>query len=131
MVNSILDFTNKIISIFNLPLLSFGGSTLTISAIIYLTIIMILLVYVTSRLKDLIIYRLLAKSTIEIGVRVAVASLARYLILFIGFIVILQTAGIDLSSITVLFGALGGLLGWLTLQALKRAGFFAYLAEKR
>lgn len=31
----------------------------------------------------------------------------------------------------VIFGALGGLLGWLTLQALKRAGFFAYLAEKR
>lgn len=27
--------------------------------------------------------------------------------------------------------ALGGLLGWLTVQALRRAGFFAYLAEKR
>jgi len=31
----------------------------------------------------------------------------------------------------VVFGALGGLLGALTLQALRRAGFFAYLAEKR
>ncbi|HNK62543.1 MAG TPA: ECF transporter S component [Anaerolineales bacterium] len=31
----------------------------------------------------------------------------------------------------VIFGALGGLLGWLTLKALKRAGFFAYMAEKR
>lgn len=31
----------------------------------------------------------------------------------------------------VLFGALGGLLGGLTLAALRRAGFFAYLAEKR
>ena len=31
----------------------------------------------------------------------------------------------------VLFGALGGLLGGLTLIALRRAGFFAYLAEKR
>lgn len=31
----------------------------------------------------------------------------------------------------VIFGALGGLLGWFTLQALKRAGFFAYVAEKR
>lgn len=31
----------------------------------------------------------------------------------------------------VVFGALGGLLGALTLHALKRAGFFAYLAEKR
>jgi len=31
----------------------------------------------------------------------------------------------------VLWGGLGGLLGALTLKALRRAGFFAYLAEKR
>jgi ABC-type thiamin/hydroxymethylpyrimidine transport system permease subunit len=31
----------------------------------------------------------------------------------------------------VVFGALGGLLGALTLKALRRAGFFAYVAEKR
>jgi hypothetical protein len=31
----------------------------------------------------------------------------------------------------IIFGALGGLLGGLTLAALRRAGYFAYLAEKR
>lgn len=31
----------------------------------------------------------------------------------------------------LVFGALGGLLGGLTLAALRRAGFFAYLEEKR
>ncbi|MBN1138778.1 MAG: ECF transporter S component [Anaerolineae bacterium] len=31
----------------------------------------------------------------------------------------------------VVWGALGGILGALTLKALRRAGFFAYLAEKR
>jgi ABC-type thiamin/hydroxymethylpyrimidine transport system permease subunit len=31
----------------------------------------------------------------------------------------------------IVFGALGGLLGSLTLRALRRAGFFAFLAEKR
>jgi hypothetical protein len=31
----------------------------------------------------------------------------------------------------IIFGALGGLLGAFTLRALRRAGFFAYLAEKR
>ena len=31
----------------------------------------------------------------------------------------------------LLAGALGGFLGYLVLQALRRAGFFAYLAEKR
>ncbi len=31
----------------------------------------------------------------------------------------------------IIFGAIGGFVGWLTLKALRRAGFFAYLAEKR
>ena len=31
----------------------------------------------------------------------------------------------------LIFGALGGLLGGLTLLALRRAGFFAYMAEKK
>ena len=31
----------------------------------------------------------------------------------------------------IVFGAIGGFLGWITLKALRRAGFFAYLAEKR
>jgi ABC-type thiamin/hydroxymethylpyrimidine transport system permease subunit len=31
----------------------------------------------------------------------------------------------------IIFGAIGGFLGWLTIKALYRAGFFAYIAEKR
>jgi len=31
----------------------------------------------------------------------------------------------------IVFGAIGGFLGWLTLIALRKAGFFAYMAEKR
>lgn len=111
-MNNLSDFIDKAIGILSLPLLSFGGSTLTISVIVYLTIIMFLLVYVTSKLKNMIIYKLLAKSSVDIGVRMAVASLARYAILLVGFIVILQTAGINLSSITVLFGALGVGIGF-------------------
>ena len=40
--------------------------------------------------------------------------------------------GLSLSLISyVIFGALGGLLGYLTLKALRTAGFFTYLAERR
>lgn len=46
----------------------------------------------------------------------------------VGFIAL----GLAWSAVNyVIFGALGGLLGGLTLKALRRAGFFAYLAEKR
>jgi small-conductance mechanosensitive channel len=111
-MENVSDFIQQIISFLNVPLVSFGGSTITIWIIIYLIIILVLLVYVTSKLKNLIIHKLLAKSSIEIGVRVAVASLVRYVILVVGFIVILQTAGIDLSSVTVIFGALGVGIGF-------------------
>jgi ABC-type thiamin/hydroxymethylpyrimidine transport system permease subunit len=46
----------------------------------------------------------------------------------LGFIAL----GLARSMVTyIIFGALGGLLGGLTLKALHRAGFFAYLAERR
>jgi len=46
----------------------------------------------------------------------------------VGFIVL----GLLWAMISyIIFGALGGLLGHLTLRALDRAGFFAYMAEKR
>ncbi len=31
----------------------------------------------------------------------------------------------------VLFGAIGGALGWVTLKTLRKAGFFAYISEKK
>jgi small-conductance mechanosensitive channel len=54
----------------------------------------------------------MSKSTIELGVRDAVASLARYVILVLGFIVIFQSAGLDLSAFSILFGALGVGIGF-------------------
>lgn len=46
----------------------------------------------------------------------------------IGFV----TLGLAKALVSyIIFGALGGFLGWLTLIGLKKAGFFTYLEEKR
>ncbi len=50
---------------------------------------------------------MLARTNVEIGVREAIASIIRYLLLALGFIVVVQASGIDLSALTVLAGALG------------------------
>jgi small-conductance mechanosensitive channel len=84
-----------------------GDSAFTLWMIIYLILATIILIIVASALNKLISYRLLAKSRIDLGVRIAVGSIVKYVLLVIGFVVILQTAGINLSSITILFGALG------------------------
>jgi small-conductance mechanosensitive channel len=54
-----------------------------------------------------VVTRLLARSKIELGVRLAVGTIIRYLVIIVGMIVILQTLGIDLSALTILTGALG------------------------
>ncbi|MBN2077354.1 MAG: mechanosensitive ion channel [Spirochaetes bacterium] len=72
-----------------------------------MTAVLALLMLLTSRLNRLVIYRLMSKSSIEVGTRVAVATLVRYVIITIGFFIVLQAAGIDITSITIIFGALG------------------------
>ncbi|MDH4251636.1 MAG: mechanosensitive ion channel, partial [Nitrospira sp.] len=42
-----------------------------------------------------------------LGVRHAIGAIVRYIVVAIGLVIILQTAGINLSTLTVLFGALG------------------------
>jgi small-conductance mechanosensitive channel len=53
------------------------------------------------------VYSVLAKSRIDVGVRIAVGTIIRYIVLVIGFIIVFQTVGIDLSTLTILAGALG------------------------
>ena len=97
----------KITEALRAPLFTMGDAAFTLWMLIYLMIASLLLIFASSAVKKIIIQRVLLKSRIELGVRVAVASIVKYTLLVVGFIVIFQTAGINLSSITILFGALG------------------------
>ncbi len=84
-----------------------GNTTITAWSVFYLVVLLIALVYISGKLKDWAVNRLFAKSHTEIGVRQAIGTITRYVVLTVGFIVVFQTAGIDLSAITILAGALG------------------------
>ena len=88
------------------PLLHLGKTELTAWSIFLFVSLSILLFYVTAKLKNWIVSRLLVKSRIDIGLRHTFGTVARYLVLTIGFIVILQTAGIDLSALAIVIGSL-------------------------
>ncbi len=103
---------NSIKEFLNVPITSIGKSPITIWDITYFLILIFLLLYLTAKLRKWIVYKLLSKSKIDLGVRIAVGTIARYLILVIGFIIILQTVGIDLSALTILAGALGVGIGF-------------------
>ncbi len=94
------------------PIAEIGKTHLTLWSIIYLILLVFLLVYLTAKLKKWVVYRLLEHSKIELGVRIAVGTIIRYGVLVLGFIIIMQTEGIDLSALTILAGALGVGIGF-------------------
>jgi small-conductance mechanosensitive channel len=106
-MDNIYQIIKDIIEFLSVSVFSLGGLTITLWTIIYLFFLFALLYYLTTKIIRLVVYKLLAKSSIDIGVRIAVGSIIRYLILTIGLIIILQTVGINLSSLTILLGALG------------------------
>lgn len=97
----------QIKSFLDIPLFSAGKSSITIWTLVWLVILALLMFSLTRWLTLWVVTRLLARSKIELGVRLAVGTIIRYVVIIVGMIVILQTLGIDLSALTILTGALG------------------------
>lgn len=111
-MNSIKSFFQEIIDFLSVPVFSIGNSSITLWTLLYLAALLGLLYFLTIKLNKIVVYKVLANSKIELGVRVAVGTIVRYLILTVGFIIILQTVGINLNSLTILLGALGVGIGF-------------------
>lgn len=94
------------------PLFSAGNAPITIWTLVSLVILTLLLFVVSGLLKQLLITRLLSQSTVDLGVRIAIGSIVRYVVISIGLIVIFQSVGIDLSTLTIVAGALGVGIGF-------------------
>ncbi len=106
------ELINNIKEFLDIPITQIGSTELTIWSVVYFLILVFLLFYLTAKIKKWIIYKLLANSKIDLGVRIAVGTILRYVVLVIGFIIVLQTIGLDLSAVTVLAGALGVGIGF-------------------
>jgi len=90
-----------------IELFHLGGSPFTIRTLIFLSISLFLLFYVTSKIRKLLVKRIFPHYNLDIGVNQSIATIVRYTLVIIGLIVIFQTIGIDLSAIGLLIGALG------------------------
>lgn len=105
-MSTIQDFLTSMKQVLDFPLMKLGNTQITPWAIILFSVLSILLFYLTARLKTWIVERLLAKSRLDLGLRHTVATIVRYCFIAIGFTVILQTAGIDLSALAIVIGSL-------------------------
>jgi len=95
-----------------IQLFTIGVTQITLWTVIYLIILMALLFYLSGKLRRWIVEQALTRTRMEVGARQATGSIIRYFIIAVGFVIILQTAGIDLTTLNVLAGAVGIGLGF-------------------
>jgi small-conductance mechanosensitive channel len=92
---------------FSRPLFTLGDASVTLWSLIYVAGLVVALFLVAGWLRRWVSDRLLQRSRLDPGARQAVGAITRYVVLLTGLLVIVQTVGIDLTTLNVLAGAVG------------------------
>ncbi len=98
--------------VFNVTLFNLGKTEITLISLIYIGFSIFLIIYLSNRLSKFIGRTILKRYTTTEATAQTVSTIIRYLILIIGLMIIVQTAGIDLSALGILAGALGVGIGF-------------------
>ncbi len=110
--SGIADFFRKVYDALNVPVLSTGSSRFSSLSILLFLKSIFLLFFFTGILTRILVHRILLPRKIDLWVSIAVGKIVKYLVVFIGLIIIFQTSGIFLTSLIILFGALGVGIGF-------------------
>ncbi|MEO1254091.1 MAG: mechanosensitive ion channel domain-containing protein [Bacteroidota bacterium] len=110
--NSLVEFIKSIGEVFTTNLFNLGKSEISLGTIIYFVLSFVLLTFVAKRFRNLLVNKILVKANMDRGARNSIGLIARVMLMFIGSIFIIQSAGIDMSSLSLLAGALGVGIGF-------------------
>ncbi|MEO1050097.1 MAG: mechanosensitive ion channel domain-containing protein [Bacteroidota bacterium] len=111
-LDSISGFFEEFGDVFTQTLFKIGNSEISLSSIIYFIVATFLLIYLSGKLKKILIKRIGSKYPEDKGTLQSVSTIIRYVVLVVGLLVIIQSAGIDLSALSILAGALGVGIGF-------------------
>ncbi|RMH67605.1 MAG: hypothetical protein D6676_01675 [Cyanobacteria bacterium J003] len=105
--NAIQFLLQRVGVVFNTPLIELGRTKITLNFLFLVVFLFVLVIFTSRWISEWLKDRILAQLRVDRGSQETVTRVVSYSLSFIGFIVVLQTAGIDLSSLTVLAGVLG------------------------
>ncbi|MBF0283304.1 MAG: mechanosensitive ion channel [Magnetococcales bacterium] len=88
------------------PIFGLGKSDISLGSILMVVVIIAVLVWLGHWTRQ-IFYRWLLSAVVDLGVRNSLAVLAQYVVVILGFLFTLRTAGMDLTSLAVFAGAAG------------------------
>ncbi len=94
-------------SFWNAELLKLGETSLTLKSLFIVIFSLFLLIYLSAKLKKLLVNRIFPRYHLDIGISQSIATIIRYTLVTLGIYIIFQTSGIDLSALGLLIGALG------------------------
>lgn len=92
---------------FSRPLIPLGSQGVSLWVLTQITIAVLVLFFVSSRIRRWLLGGLLSRTSLDSGVRHAIGVISQYTVVFLGLLLILQTAGIDFTALSVLAGGLG------------------------
>ncbi len=104
--------STKLYEIFTKQMLDVGGTKLSIAEIASLVALVVIAFFVSKVFSELIRRTVLHRLRINRGLQEAITVFIRYLLLIVSSAIILQSAGINLSSLAVFAGVIGIGLGF-------------------
>lgn len=89
-----------------------AGTQFTPLKMLMVVLFLTVLVWVTARVTRWLVTHVLERRGLDVGLAETLGTLMRYVVIGVGLVVILQSAGVDLTALNVLMGALGVGLGF-------------------
>ncbi len=100
------------LAVWKYPLFTLGGGTLTL-AVLTKTILGLVFVWIVARvIRWKVTAGTFAKGKIEFSTRYTISRILYYAVLFFGIVIVLDTAGLHLSSLTIFSGLVGAGIGF-------------------
>lgn len=94
------------------PLFSVGDAQFSAAGVLKLLLFLTLLVVLARLFRRALLGRILPRAGVDVGTANAIAGIAFYLMVILGTLIGFQVSGIDLSTLTVLLGAVGVGIGF-------------------
>lgn len=105
-------FWKNLLEILNSTLFTLGETSIDPVLIFFFLFSCFALIFLSKKLKNLLVHRILVRYGLEKGTSKSIGTIVYYFVLIVGFFIIIQTVGIDLTGLNVLAGALGVGIGF-------------------
>lgn len=111
-MNDIAEWKDDLWAILSDPLFTIGKTDFSVVTVLGIILAVITIIWVSSKLRTLLVNRILKHYHVDEGVADATGTIFRYLFVVVGLAITVESVGIDLSSLQIVAGALGVGIGF-------------------